>query len=254
MFLHVFIRLERVIQVIEYDRKSQTPENRGKEHHGQIAFLVRPAGTRRLRRRIDDADVTGLPAIQLAAFERVVAEVGGEGLLLHAANSAALLDLPQTHLDMVRPGITIYGYQPSDEMSNRPPLRPAMRLRAKLAQVKQVPAGGFTGYGRTYRFDRDSRIGLVPVGYADGFWRSWSNQGVMKVAGGFAPVRGLVSMDQAVIDLTDLPAARLGDEVEIISPEPADPHSAENLARRTGTIPYEIICRIGHRARRAAVE
>ena len=192
---------------------------------------------------------------QLAAFTDTVDRCGGRaGLTLHAANSAAAIDLPQTHLDMVRPGIAIYGYQPSDDMQTRLPLRPALRLTAQLMQIKTMPAGSRCGYGLTYQFKHDTPVGLVPVGYADGYLRSLSNRATMRIDGCDVPIRGRVSMDQTIIDLTDAPNARVGDEVEIISPDPANTHSLENLARLAGTIPYELSCRLGRRVRRNLID
>jgi alanine racemase len=206
---------------------------------------------------------------QFARFRAAVqAAGGGAGLTLHVANSAATIDLAETHLNMVRPGIAIYGYQPSDTMTNRLPLRPALRLVGRLMQVKNLPAGSHCGYGWTCTLRRDSRVGLVPVGYADGYLRSFSNRATMRVGGlrqaqpalseskggRDVPVCGRVSMDQVIIDLTDAPSARVGDEVEIISADPAAPHSVENLARLAGTIPYEITCRLGQRVRRVLVD
>ena len=154
---------------------------------------------------------------------------------------------------MVRPGIAVYGYQPSDQMHNRLPLRPALRLWGRLMQIKTVPAGSRCGYGLTHTFDRPSRLGLVPVGYADGYLRSLSGKGVMRVAGREVAVCGRVSMDQVIVDLTDLPQVRVGQKVEIISPDPAAPNSVEGLSRLAGTIPYELTCRLGPRVRRVLV-
>jgi len=192
---------------------------------------------------------------QFACFRAAVESCGGRrGLLLHAANSAAAIDLPETHLGMVRPGIAVYGYQPSDEMHVRLPLQPCLRLTGRLMQVRPMPAGSRCGYGLRHTFQRDSRVGLVPVGYADGYLRCLTNKSVMRVRGQLVPARGTISMDQTIVDLTDVPAAAVGDEVEIVSPDPADPHSVENLARLAGTIPYEITCRLGDRVRRRLVE
>jgi alanine racemase len=194
-------------------------------------------------------------AEQLEHFAAAVRAAGGKGeLLLHAANSAGLIDLPEAHLDMVRPGIAIYGYQPSDEMHHRLALRPAMRVWGRLMQVKNVPAGSRVGYGLTYTFDRDSRVGLVPIGYGDGYFRNLSNRATMRVRGRDVPIRGRVSMDQITIDLSLVPEAQVGDVVEIVSSDPAAPHSVENLARLAGTIPYEITCRLGRRVQRVLVE
>jgi len=203
--------------------------------------------------RADEAD-RAFTDEQLDLFGRTVEACGGgEGLVLHAANSSATMHMPRTHLDMVRPGIAVYGYQPCPG-GGALPLRPALRLWGRLMQVKEVRAGAGCGYGLTHTFQRDGRIGLVPVGYADGYLRSLSNKATMRVAGRDVPVVGRVSMDQTTIDLTDVPRARVGDEVEIISNDPAAPHSVENLARLAGTIPYELITGIGPRARRVVVE
>ncbi len=192
---------------------------------------------------------------QIACFEEVLDRCGvGPHIIRHVANSAAIIDLPDSRYDMVRPGIALYGYQPSGEMLNRVSLKPSLRLTAHLMQVKDVPAGTRCGYGHTWTFDRPSRLGLVPVGYGDGYLRSLGNRAVMRVRDTLVNVRGRISMDQTIVDLTDCPAAGVGDPVEIISPDPGDPHSLENLAERAGTIPYELACRLGTRVRRFLVD
>jgi len=191
---------------------------------------------------------------QMRCFDRAAYECGTRGLVLHAANSAAVIDMPSTHLHMVRPGIAVYGYQSSDQMLHAAPLRPALRVTGRLVQVKDVAAGTRCGYGQTYRFESPGRTGLVPVGYADGYRRCFSNRAQMRIAGRDVPVRGRVSMDQTIVDLTDVPQAREGDEVEIISPNASDPHSVESLARLAGTIPYEITCGLGSRVKRMTVD
>lgn len=230
------------------------------EQAGQLLRLLRGLPRVRLRGAYthfacaDEADKS-YSRRQLGEFLQVIDAGGGRaGLTLHAANSAAIIDLPEAHLDMVRPGIAMYGYQPSEQMHNRLPLRPCLRLTGRLMQVRDVPAGSRVGYGLTHTFDRAGRSGLVPMGYADGYFRCLGNRASMRVAGRDAPIRGRVAMDQIIIDLTECPAAKVGDEVEIISPDPAAPHSVENLARLAGTIPYEITCRLGRRVRRVLVE
>ncbi|MFW6066519.1 MAG: alanine racemase [Planctomycetota bacterium] len=202
----------------------------------------------------DEADKT-FAREQLGAFLSAVDASGGRsGLTLHAANSAAAIDLPDTHLDMVRPGIAVYGYQPSDEMHTKLPLRPCLRLWGRLMQIKDVPAGARCGYGLTHTFKSPSRLGLVPVGYADGYPRSLSNISVMRIGERELPVRGRVSMDQTIIDLTDAPEAGIGDAVEIISDRCDAPNSVANLARLAETIPYELTCRLGRRVCRVLVD
>ncbi len=202
----------------------------------------------------DEAD-KAYSRLQFERFGQIVKAVGGgEGLILHAANSGATIDLPEMQLDMVRPGIAVYGYQPSDEMHNRPALRPALRLWGRLMQVREISTGERCGYGQTHEFAEAGRIGLVPIGYADGYKRTLSNNATMRIRGRDVPVRGRVSMDQTIIDLTDLPDAEVGDEVEILSNDPAAPHSVENIARLAGTIPNEIITGLGKRARKVLVD
>lgn len=191
---------------------------------------------------------------QLARFHTAVAAGGGgEGLCLHAANSAAMLELPASRLDMVRPGIAVYGLRPSAAVRDGA-LRPALRLKGRLMQVKTVPAGTGCSYGLEYTFGRESRVGLVPVGYADGYLFALGGRATVRVLGQDAPVRGRVTMDQIVVDLTEIPAASVGDEVEILSTHPADPHSVESLARLADTIPYEIVTRLGTRVRRVLAD
>ena len=222
-----------------------------------LVSQVRAAGGLQLRglythfASADEADKTSAKH-QLKCFKQIVSTIGREGLVIHAANSAAVIDLPESHLDMVRPGISVYGYQPSDEMHRKVALRPALRLTGRLLLVKDVPAGGRCGYGLTYTFEKPGRIGLVPIGYADGYLRCLSNRSTMRVCGCDVPVRGRVSMDQTIVDLSDVPQAEAGDEVEIISSDGASRHSVENLARLAGTIPYEITTRLGRRVRRRA--
>jgi alanine racemase len=179
---------------------------------------------------------------------------GRESLLVHAANSAATLSAPDTHLDMVRCGLAVYGYQPAQRPADPLPLRPALRVWGRLMLVKRLPAGAGVGYDLTWTLRRDSLIGLVPIGYADGYFRSLSNRATMRLRGRDVPVLGRVSMDQTAIDLTDVPGAAAGDVVEILSPDPSAPHSVENLARLAGTISYEVTCRLGPRACRVLKE
>ncbi len=202
----------------------------------------------------DEADTTFMHR-QLHTFKQVLAACGdSKGLTVHMANSTATIDLPQAHFHMVRPGLASYGYQPSQYLKNRLPLRPALRVTARLMPVKEVPAGTSCGYGLTFTFERPGRIGRVAIGYGDGYLRCLSNKSTVRVRGVDVPLRGRVSMDQLIIDLTDVPQVRLGDEVELISPDPAAPHSVENLARLAGTIPHEIVCLLAGRINRILVD
>lgn len=199
----------------------------------------------------DEADKTAVYE-QLACFQKILPP--GGPLVRHAANSAAVIDLPETHFDMVRPGIAIYGCHPSDEILNRVVLKPCMEVSAKLIAIKHIPKGGRSGYGLAYEYTRDSRVGIVPVGYGDGYLRSFSSTAVVRINGAEAPVCGRVSMDQITVDLTDIPAAKVGDKVEVVSADPAAPNSVENLARLAGTVPYEITCGLGSYIRHVLVD
>jgi alanine racemase len=172
----------------------------------------------------------------------------------HAANSAALFLRPETHLDMVRPGISLYGIDPTLTPSADRLLKPALKWTAPLVQIQPVKAGTPVGYGQTWRAPRDTRIGLVPVGYADGYLRCLSNKGVMMVQGQPCPVVGRVSMDMTTIDLANVLHAVPGDEVTLLDPDPLSPASVYELARLADTIPYEITCGIGPRIHRVPIE
>lgn len=189
---------------------------------------------------------------QLELFESILPE--GGTILRHAANSAATIDFPDTHFDMVRPGLAVYGLHPSDMLRNRLDLKPCMSVKAKLIAVKHVPEGSCCGYGLTHTFSRDSRVGVVPIGYGDGYFRNLSGRAVVRINGSAAPVCGRVSMDQMTVDVTDIPNAAVGNEVEVISADPRAPNCVENLARLADTIPYEITCHLGHNIRHVAVD
>ena len=196
-------------------------------------------------------------ARQLAAFREATDDfsLAMRGKVLrHAANSAAIFFSPESHLDMVRPGLALYGIDPSGRPSLDRPLRPAMKWTAPLIGVRDVPAGTGVGYGQTWHAPRDTRIGLVPVGYADGYLRCFSNRAVVMVGGRPAPVVGRVSMDLITIDLGHHPQAAVGDEVTLLDNDPLSPASVYRLAELADTIPYEIFCRIGPRVQRVAVD
>lgn len=201
----------------------------------------------------DEADLSAARE-QLRVFrEAVDACQSGDPLAVHMANSPAILDIPDAHFDMVRPGIIVYGHQPSPHVRNRLPLRPAIRLTGRLLAVKDVPAGSRCGYGLTHELTRPSRLARVPIGYGDGYLRTLSNRAVVRVHGENAPVLGRVSMDQLIVDVTDIPEARMGEEVEIVSNDPDAPNSVENLARLAGTVPHDICCQLKGRMDRVLV-
>jgi len=195
---------------------------------------------------------------QLTEFRKLVDALRASGVtvpLCHAANTSAALFMPESRFDMIRPGLSLYGHLAS-QVPAPLPLRAALRLVSHLVLTKRVPPGHAVGYGCTFRTQRESLLGVVPIGYDDGYLRVLSNRASMGVAGGYAPVVGLVSMDQTVLDLTDLEAAgsapRVGDEVVIIDDQADKPNSVEALARMMDTVPYEVTCLLGNRVARVA--
>jgi alanine racemase len=173
---------------------------------------------------------------------------------LSAANSGGVFFQPASHLDMVRPGISIYGIDPTCRPSVDRPLRPVMKWTAPLIAIRDIPAGAGVGYGQTWTAAKSTRLGLVPVGYADGYPRVLSNRGMTVIGGQPAKVAGRVSMDLMVVDLENVPQAMVGDEVTLLDSDPLSPASVYRMAELAGTIPYEIFCRIGARVRRIAVD
>ncbi|HEY4223588.1 MAG TPA: alanine racemase [Myxococcota bacterium] len=173
--------------------------------------------------------------------------------LVHAANSAATILENKTHGDLVRAGISTYGLWPSKETlaawrerqtGTAPTLRPVLSWRARLAQVQDVPAGAYVGYGRTYRTTRPSKIAVIPVGYHEGYDRRLSNTAHALVRGVRAPVRGRVCMNMAMIDVTDALDAQAGDVATLLGVDGDEAISAEQLAAWMGTIHYEAVSRI----------
>ncbi len=191
----------------------------------------------------------------LAATDPATATLKEKGINIvrHCANSGAVFCWPQTHLDLVRPGLALYGIDPGGRYDPGLPLQPVMKWTANILLIRDVRQGTGVGYGQTWHAPYDTRLGLVPVGYADGYLRSLSNKVVMMVHGKPAPVVGRVSMDMTMIDLKHIPEAMPGDEVTIMDDIPDSPASVYELAKQADTIPYEILCGIGDRVHRIAV-
>lgn len=204
-----------------------------------------------------DKDFARQQLERFGAFAEALRRRGRTISLLHAGNSGGLIDLPESRFDMARPGISVYGYHASGQMHHRPDLRPALRVVSRLTLVKRVEPGSFIGYGCTYQAKRQMVIGIVPIGYGDGYDRRLSNGAVMTVRGQRAPVVGRVSMDQTIIDLTDVDEGRAapaaGEAVVVIDDVAEAPNSVESLAAALGTIPYEVVTRLGARIERVGV-
>jgi alanine racemase len=169
-------------------------------------------------------------------------KAAGYDPVIHAANSAATIEMPELAYDMVRPGIAIYGLAPSGEVDcTRVDLKPAMRIVSHITHVKTVPAGESVSYGRTYTTDRETVIATVPIGYGDGFRRPLSNRGAMLIGGERAPIIGRVCMDQTMVDITHIPDVKTGDEAVIIGRQGAEEISADEMADLLDTINYEVV-------------
>jgi alanine racemase len=171
-------------------------------------------------------------------------------IIRHAANSGATFFAAGSHFDMVRPGLALYGLDPMGKPSIHRPLRPVARWSAPLTHIRTIRAGTTVGYGSTWRAPRDSVIGLVPVGYADGYARDHSNKSVMSLHEVDCPVCGRVNMDATMIDITDVPSPVLGDTVTVMDNNPISACSVYRHAELCRTIPYEVLCRIGQRVKR----
>jgi alanine racemase len=177
-----------------------------------------------------------------------------DGIPRHAANSGAIFFTPRAHFDAVRPGISLYGIDPTGRPSVDRPLMPALRWTAPIIALHDVEPGQGIGYGHTWMAATSGRIAVVPVGYADGFPRNAGNHSTMMVAGIPCGVVGRVSMDMTAIDVSRIADIAVGDEVTVIDDNPLSPASIYSLASVCGTIPYEIVTGIGSRVQRCSVD
>jgi alanine racemase len=203
-----------------------------------------------------DADCHPATPDQLARFRWMLAALESRHLrppLVHAVNSSALILLPDAHYDMVRPGLALYGIHPCEATAGRVTLEPAMALRTEVAHLKHVRRGEGASYGHTWRAERDSILGLLPIGYADGLPRALSNRGQVRADGRLCPVRGIICMDITLVDLTDVPAARVGLPVTVMEASNSSPLGAAALAKDCGTISHEILTGVGKRVPRRYV-
>ena len=191
-------------------------------------------------------------AEQLRRFEPFVAELRRRqrSLVVHAANSAATLTAPASHFDMVRCGIAIYGCDPMNSDPASHELEPALELRSYVAAVKPTAAGESVGYGRRFVAERDTMVATLPIGYADGIRRALSNNCDVVVGGRRYPLVGTVSMDNIAVDLGPRSDVAVGQPATIIGRERGERQTVEELARRIGTINYEVLCGISHRVPR----
>lgn len=164
------------------------------------------------------------------------------------ANSASVMELPSVYFDAVRPGIILYGCYPSDDVDKSSlSLKPVMSVKATISHLKDVPAGFSVSYGREFISKRPSKIATIALGYADGYPRPYAPKGEVIVNGVKAPLAGNICMDQCMIDVTDVPDVKVGDEVIVMGSDGKNTILADDIAKATGTINYEIICAFGQR-------
>lgn len=187
---------------------------------------------------------------QMVQFRYALAAIETQGLhipIRHMANSAATLEMPEAHLDMVRPGIILYGLWPSVEVTHPINVRPAMALKCKVAHVKEVSAGTSISYSRTYITPQPGKIATLPIGYADGWSRLLSGKTDILIRGRRAPLVGRICMDQCMADVSDIPGVETGDTAVLFANTIL---TADEVAAKLGTINYEVVSTVGRRVPR----
>lgn len=241
---------------------------------GRLGFLPGPEGVAEIKQvcRLKKLEVEGIythfatadetdkgyAKEQFALFLSILNILESEGItfpLRHCANSAAIIDLPETYLDMVRPGIILYGLYPSTEVDQaKVRLQPAMTLKTHIAHVKKVTPGTKLSYGSTYTVPEETVIATLPIGYADGYPRLLSSRGYVLIHGQRAPVVGRVCMDQCMVNVGHIPGVKIHDEAIIFGKNKDNCLPVEELATLLGTINYEVVCWVGSRVPRIYIE
>lgn len=191
---------------------------------------------------------------QFRKFQSLIDQAGQEGIRppwVHAGNSATAIELPDFTFDAIRLGIAMYGLPPSKEVNGENlPLKPVLSLKSQIVFLKEVPPNTGISYGAAYRTTKREKIATVPIGYADGYTRLLTGQGEALVRGKRVPIVGRICMDQLMLEVTDLPDVRVGDEVVLIGSQGDEEITANELAAKLGTINYEITCKISARVPR----
>lgn len=193
---------------------------------------------------------------QFELFMKLLNELEKRGVVFkirHCANSAAIMDMPEYKLDMVREGIVLYGLLPSEEVGNKLKFRPAMEIKSHIIFVKDLPKGEGISYGRTYVTEKDMRVATIAIGYADGYPRSLSSKGYVLIHGKKARILGRVCMDQMVVDVTDIPQAKVEDVVTIVGCDGENTITIEELANLSNRFNYEFVCDISERVEKKYV-
>ena len=206
----------------------------------------------------DEADKTSANH-QLELFQNFIDKIQTElGITIpvkHCSNSAAILEMPQANMDMVRAGITTYGLYPSEEVSKDiVPLRAAMSLYSHIVYCKTIHAGQSVSYGGLFTATKDTRVATIPVGYGDGYPRSLSGKGYVLIHGKKAPILGRVCMDQFMVDISEIPEAMEGDKVTLLGMDGTERITAEELGELSGRFNYEFVCDLGKRIPRVYIQ
>ena len=193
---------------------------------------------------------------QLSFFQDLLEDFRKSGVefpIVHAANSGAVLDIKESYFDMVRPGLILYGYYPSNEVKNKIELKPIMNLKSKVTFIKRVDSRTSISYGRLYFTKRRTYIGSIPVGYGDGYWRLLTNKSKVLINKKLYPTVGAITMDWLMVNLGEKSSVRTGDDVLLMGSENGISIGADKLARLTGTIPYEMLCAVADRVKRVYI-
>ena len=185
---------------------------------------------------------------RFGAMQKMLAGYGISIPIAHCSNSAAIIDMPEAHMDLVRAGISLYGMWPSSEVQKENiSLRPALSLKSCIVFLKELEQGRAVSYGATYETTGNQRIATIPVGYGDGYPRSLSNRGYVLVHGRRAPICGRICMDQFMVDVTDIPEAAEGDTVTLVGTDGAETITMEGIGELSGRFNYEFACDLGKR-------
>jgi len=187
---------------------------------------------------------------QLALFNKTIKKIEDAGYnipLKHLANSAAVIDLPEFAMDMVRPGIMLYGLLPSEELLKEADLKPVLSFKSRIVQLRELDAGSAISYGSTYITEEKEKLAVLPVGYKDGYPRLLSNQGEVLINGKRAPIRGRICMGQIIVGVNNVEDVKVGDEVVLIGEQQGESITASEIADLTNTINYEIVCNLSSR-------
>lgn len=188
--------------------------------------------------------------LQLERFKTALNKIRAAGYKLpqlHIANSAAVIDLEKISLDLVRPGIMLYGLLPSDQLKKEAELKPLLSFKTRIVQLRSLPAGSAVSYGSTYKTDSEEKLAVLPIGYKDGYPRLLSNRGEVLIKGQRAPIRGRVCMGQTIVSVDQIKDVEVGDEVVLIGKQGNEEISAAEIADLCGTINYEIVCNLSER-------